>query len=236
MRLTASVQRADMLRYLGYADQAIDSNMEARIQRAIDLCERELIPTGVYGIFPVASAESKAAAVSLVGTSLVLPGAAIRKHLQGAVEVALMAVTLGLESERVLRQEAALSATDGLLVDAAASSLVDEAAEALEQEIARQATRVGLRAGHRFSPGYGDLPLLVQPEFLRTIQTDKLLGMSVTEGCLLVPSKSVTAVVGLFPVTEKPANAAEPKLDLCSLCSMNASCTLRREGRTCHGS
>ena len=68
----------------------------------------------------------------------------------------LLAVTLGTQSEMLLRRERALSATDGLLVDACASSLVEQAANVLDGHIVEEAAARGLAATTRFSPGYGD--------------------------------------------------------------------------------
>ena len=48
----------------------------------------------------------------------------------------------------------------------------------------------------RFSPGYGDLPLSVQPAFAQELDLESL-GVAVTDSYLLVPQKSITALVGV---------------------------------------
>lgn len=136
--------------------------------------------------------------VRLGGTSLVLPGSDIVRHLEGAVAVALLAATLGHEADRAIRREMALSPTDGAILGAAASSQIEVAVEMLHDCVRAWAVERGLRAGDRFSPGYGDLPLSVQPAFLDAVAAGKLLGITTTPANFLAPSKSVTAIVGLF--------------------------------------
>ena len=49
----------------------------------------------------------------------------------------------------------------------------------------------------RFSPGYGDLPLECQRNIVEFLQTKKNIGMSLTDSLMMVPVKSVTAIIGI---------------------------------------
>ena len=49
----------------------------------------------------------------------------------------------------------------------------------------------------RFSPGYGDLPLEFQREIFRALDVPRRIGVSLGSSCLMSPSKSVTAIVGI---------------------------------------
>ena len=79
------VNRAEALRYLGYAGQALDAEMEARIDKNIAACECEARPGFVFRSFPIETCER---GVRLAGSSLVLEGADIARHLKGAAESA----------------------------------------------------------------------------------------------------------------------------------------------------
>ena len=83
----------------------------------------------------------------------------------------------------------------------------------------------------RFSPGYGDLPLMVQPAFLAALDATRRIGLSVTKNNLLVPTKSITAVIGLFDQLLPDAGAR----DACAACQLRADCQFRKKGITCHG-
>lgn len=239
MRLQAHVDREEALAYLGHRGQSLGADLSERLERAAALCESELTPRGVCQGLPLDDALA------------LLPGRDIASHLAGCAETVLMAVTLGADGEMLLRRESAVSPTDGLLADACASSLVEQAANGLNRRIVEEAAARGMVATERFSPGYGDLPLSCQPAFLRACGADRALGLRATAANLLVPAKSITAVIGLRPVssTTSTASAAAGTADSpaaapvvgaldprCASCPLAPTCALRAQGRTCHGS
>ena len=231
------LDREEALGYVGYAGQEMDAHLRDRFEKLAESCERDLKPTCVWALYQVdeertrENAEAGTPAVALRGCALALPGRDIAAHLQGACEAALLACTLGAASEREMRKLGALSATDELLYSAACSALVEAAANAAEARIVAQAAARRLHTNWRFSPGYGDLPLSIQPEFLRTLDATRRAGIVVNAGGLMVPTKSVTAVVGLF---DQPAPGAEVRTR-CGVCQLKQCCELRKRGTTCHG-
>ena len=229
------IDRAEALRYLGYAGQEIDPALRVRFEQLVCACEREMRPACVHATFIIDEARSSwegdDAHVALVGCSFVLDGRDIAAHLRGACKAALMACTLGAASERELRKHAALGPTDGLLYDAAASALVEAAADRAEAAIVEEAASQGLRTNCRYSPGYGDFPLTVQPAFLAALDAPRRLGLVATEDHLLVPTKSITAVVGLFDSVSAGAAARSG----CSSCRLRLDCHFRKKGITCYG-
>lgn len=247
MELTAQVDIDEALAFLGHRGQALGPDLAARIQRAAALCEAELRPRGVWQTLPWEDAR------------LFLTGDDLAAHVAGCSEVVLMAATLGSESELVLRRESALGATDGLLVDACASSLVEQTANRLTCLIVEEAAARGLTTTSRYSPGYGDLPLTCQPAFLAACGADRALGLRTTAANMLVPTKSITAVIGLKPALNAEEEGAAAPLkapavaggapshsaaaggassatqDRCATCPLAPTCSLRAQGRTCYG-
>lgn len=169
--------------------------------------------------------------VALAGCDLVLEGNSIAGHLRGACKVALMACTLGAVSEREMRKHEAISVADGVMFGSCCSAFVEAAANVTEGLIVGFAHDMGLTTNWRFSPGYGDLPLSAQPALLKALDASRRLGIAVTSTNMLVPVKSVTAVLGLF---EKPADGGEAR-DACAICRLRDGCELRKRGVTCHG-
>ncbi len=209
--LPCRVDADEALRYLGYRGQTLDDDLRKRLDAAASLCERELQPTGMFAIFPLVHAEEREQAAVTVETPigpLELPGRAIARHLRGCSEVAFMAVTLGAKSEMLLRRETALSATGGMLADVCASSAVEQAANVLNEHLRAQANQRGFATTWRFSPGYGDLPLSVQPGFLKALGASKTLGISLTAALMLVPTKTITAIVGLYRPADRSRDEA----------------------------
>lgn len=228
-----SIDKNEVLRYLGYAGQEADAAIFERIDRIIEECERDLAPKSVVGYFSIDEARCDAQenpSIALAGTSLVLPGTDIVRHLGGARECALMACTLGAKSEQELARRKAVNPLDALIYDSACSALVERAADAVEATIVEHATQQGLYTNARYSPGYGDLPLSVQPMFLKVLGAFERIGLTVTATNLLLPTKSITAIVSIFD--EQPS--AED-VRSCSSCNMKDFCAVRASGKVCHG-
>ena len=49
----------------------------------------------------------------------------------------------------------------------------------------------------RYSPGYGDLPLAAQRDLLGFLDAPRTVGVALTDALLMVPSKSVSALIGV---------------------------------------
>lgn len=234
------IDRKEALRYLGYRGQTLDADLAARFEKAVYSCEHDLSPACVWGLFDVderrtqwkRGAGGESPHIALMGTPLTFDGDDIVRHMQGARQVVLMACTLGAACERELRKLTATSPTDALLYDAAASALIEAVADATEAEILHEATARGLYANARFSPGYGDLPLSVQPGFLAAIDATRRIGLGVLPDHMLVPTKSVTALVGLFDREPKQGTGRTS----CAGCPSHDCCLYQEKGRTCHGS
>ena len=218
------VNRQDMLRYLGYDGQFLSDELEERIQAMIERCESMSRPRWMWRKFRV---DASSGEVHLAGSGLTLPGESIYRHVGKAAVCAIMACTLGLVNERELQKLNAMEPTDAVLFSAAGSSLVESAANACEAEIVADAASRGLRTNWRFSPGYGDFSLSVQPAFLRTLGADRSLGIAVTSSNLLIPAKSITAVVGMFDGPHETLKRS------CAGCNCHDHCSLRMQGVPC---
>lgn len=193
--INAQVAEKDALRYLGHKGQPLGEDLAVAFQNAVTKVSA-LQATGVAKQFPVSCVNPEG--VWLAETSLVLPGSHIARHVGTAQAVLLLAVTLGFACERLLRQAACVNAVQGLMADACASSMVENAAEVFSDTLAYEVASQGFTCGKRFSPGYGDFPLSVQPAFLEALGATKTLGIQVTPGDLMVPTKSITAVIPLY--------------------------------------
>ena len=192
----------EVLRYMGYRGQEYTDEIAAVVEQGMARCLELARPRASWLAFEIAEFAEDAdgtPVVRLENTALELRGYSIARFLDGAVQVALLAVTVGMGIERELRL---LSATDPVLsvaFDAAATAAVEEAADATSASIKAWAAGEGLRAGGRFSPGYGDLPLELQPQLLATLDAQRRLGITLSASLLMTPTKSVTAVMGLYP-------------------------------------
>ncbi len=84
-----------------------------------------------------------------------------------------------------------------MILQAAAAAMIEEYCDRVCRELKAAYEAKGLYLQPRFSPGYGDFPLECQPYLLECVDGGKQLGIRLTGGYLMMPSKSVTAVMGL---------------------------------------
>lgn len=117
----------------------------------------------------------------------------LAKNLAGCRETLVFAVTLGQGVDRLLKRLSLISAAEHFICDALASAYAECAADAADDAFSE-----GLSCKARFSPGYGDLSLEIQGEVLEVTGAAKHLGITLTESLLMLPTKTVTAVKGIF--------------------------------------
>lgn len=160
-------------------------------------------------------------------TAALLPGRDAASHLSGCTAAVLLAITLGQGLEAALRRAMAQDVEQGVYLDAAAGVLAEQYAEAAEEALRRAAGEEGLFLTGRFSPGYGDLPLSVQGAWVRLLDAPRKIGLTVNESGLLLPRKSVTALLGLSR-RETAGHAAG-----CDTCHLQNHCTSYRKGEPC---
>jgi len=163
-------------------------------------------------------------------TPIPLCDKSILHHLASVAEIAVLAVTIGPDLEEAVSASfAAGDYTFGLLLDAAGTTAVEATANAVNSLITDHASRRGLSSLFRFSPGYGDWNITDQPNIL-SLAGGENLNIRVTPSCMLLPRKSVTAVVGLPAARGARGEdmASECVPDGCRTCSQ-PSCQARKE-------
>ena len=131
-----------------------------------------------------------------VDLPLPIESCALARHLVGCPAAYLVCGTIGAEFDALQRRVAVTSGADALIVQAIGAAAIETWMDAVEDEI-RQELAPGEELVPRFSPGYGDLPLAYQRTLLTILDTPRKIGVSLTDTLLMVPSKSVSAIVGV---------------------------------------
>ena len=157
----------------------------------------------------------------------ILKGEDIFRHLEGCSEALLLAVTVGPGVDGQIRRAGVGDIAAGVASDAIGSVLAEQAADAAEAELRQWAAEQDKYLTGRFSPGYGDWPIGVQPLVAAALDTARRAGLCVTENDLMTPRKSVTALLGL---SDHPVKG---RLAGCGHCVLNTRCEYRKRGKTC---
>ena len=157
----------------------------------------------------------------------ILRGGDVMRHLEGCPQAVLLAVTLGPGVDAQIRRAGVGDIAAGVASDALGSALAEQAAEAAEAELRQWAAREGKYLTGRFSPGYGDWDITVQPLVAAALDTVRRAGLCVTDTNLMTPRKSVTAILG---VSDHPVKG---RLAGCGHCVLRTRCEYRKRGKTC---
>ncbi|MBO5670319.1 MAG: Vitamin B12 dependent methionine synthase activation subunit [Clostridia bacterium] len=117
-------------------------------------------------------------------------------HLRGCHRAVLFAATVGVTFDRLIARYGRVSPARAMLLQAFGAERIEALCDAFCGDLAKMAD---LRP--RFSPGYGDLPLTVQRDIFPVLDCARKIGLTLNDSCLMSPSKSVTAFVGLCDPT-----------------------------------
>lgn len=215
------IDAQEALRYLG-----IGSTSQPRLVQEMEEVARQLsarfTPRWVYRAFRL---EEREDGIYLPEISLLLPGGLARRVLKQSHHAVLLACTVGAEFDALLRREQVRDMSRAVMMDACGGALAEAGCDAAQEEIA--ALFPGAYLTDRFSPGYGDLPLELQPGICAVLNAQRRIGVTVSSSLLLNPCKSVTAIIG---VADSPQPAA---IRGCACCNLRESCPYRKGGKTC---
>lgn len=216
------IDKNEVLRYLGYREQEISEELEV----LINMCRNETAikskPKYIYEYFELESSEEN---IKVKGSDVYFLGKDIKKHLGKADKCCIMAVTLGQDIERYIKMVEKIDLTKAIILDACATTLVEEICDEAEESI-RSNIENGKFITSRFSPGYGDLPICLQKDIINMLMTDKKIGLTASSHNLLMPRKSVTAIIG---IGEEEIASSYNKCERCS----NKTCIYRNRGQKC---
>lgn len=219
------LNREEAYRYLGFKEERhVDV-----IADMADCCEQDVLkaarPMYVYKVFDISNITDKF--VELSGTSLRLSGKSIAGHLDGCKKAVLMAATVSLDVDRLIRTAQTSDMARAVITDSFASVAIEQVCDKVQDKLGEEFA--GYYQTFRFGIGYGDLPITLQKEFLNVLDAGKRIGLNCTGSSMLIPTKSVTAIVGLSREPLKAVNRG------CATCNMAGVCKYRKKGGYCNG-
>ena len=204
--LSSYISQNEILRYLHYKGQVIPEEMQHLIEEVLDETLNTIHPKYSLKRLPVhivsptvhILADDKSILYQLSSYDLC-------KAMEGSDFFVFGAVTLGYEIVRKINSLMLTSPTRAIIMDACASVAVDAFCDYLQDELKNNPVASDLSKGiynsQRYSPGYGDLNLEVQRVIADLINTEKSLGIHLTQHFQLQPEKSVFFIIGL---SQKP--------------------------------
>ena len=150
---------------------------------------------------------------------------ALANHLKDCSHAVFMVATIGNGIDMLVKKHSISSMSYALCVNSAGASYIESYCDYLCDVVEKQAKDYFLTS--RFSPGYEDLDLKCQKEIFSYLDVSKNTGVYLNESFMMMPSKSVCAIIGLSAKSEKLQNKQTKCDNKCLLCD-NYSCNFRK--------
>jgi len=184
----------------------------------VDACDEAILLLDVRGVWKIYDYDAENFLIKST-PPFKLEGKSITRHLAACEKVLCIAVTVGEEIEKEVTRRFNLgNYVESVLLDAAATAAVEQAADSLEKAVAPQLAKDGFKMKTRFSPGYGDWALENQKGFFEITGAAEI-GMSLSSALMLMPRKSVTAIIGLAKNKSDIATSSDKNCGRCNTCA-----------------
>ncbi len=203
----------ELWRYAGYmggpdsGDDALNSLLEETLKEC-----QSIYNYGVcYTRFELTFAEA----------NVVLPFEVASDNLNNLLkesrEAVMFAATIGGQIDRMIAKYERFNPTKALLLQALGAERVEALCDTFCNEINESLKADGYMITPRFSPGYGDVPLDIQKDFMRILDCNRKIGVTLNDSLLMSPSKSVTAIFGITRLDDCQVSSNGSNCDICNM-------------------
>lgn len=182
----------EAVRYLGYGKHAVDDQTLGLIADSFGSLRTLSSRKSVYRIFDLEQEDGETVRFG----SLTVKSKSLGKNLRGCDKIVLFGATLGIGVDQLLSRTSKTDMAKTVVLQACAAALLEEYCDECQDRIRQEMESEGRYLRPRFSPGYGDFPIECQRDLVRMLDCAKSIGLTLTESCMMAPSKSVTAVIG----------------------------------------
>ncbi|MGM9912161.1 hypothetical protein [Floccifex sp.] len=205
-----------VLYYLGYQDQELDSLVLNQIHEMRNLTISSANPKLLYRIF----SKEECRALHFEGND-------IRQIIEPSQYIVFMVATLSNSVEKIAHQKSVTNVSEALIFDACCNAAIENVCDNFQVELTKQLEKERLYLSDRFSPGYGDFPLSFQSTLCSCLNTSSKIAVNVSENNILSPLKTVSAICG---ISDKPF---KHRFRGCETCNLFITCSLRKRGKKC---
>jgi len=181
------------------------------LEKAIHLAEGKLTYRVRHGRFPI-TVDGKTVDFGFMQVK----SAALAENLSGCTEAEISCATVGLALDQLIKTTMVTDMATSLWLNAMGTERVEALCDAFCQALEKENAYIR----PRFSPGYGDFSISYQKHITEALEAFKI-GVYLSDSMLMVPSKTVTAVVGIGQTQCKGDKAG------CAHCG-RADCAFRK--------
>ena len=210
------IRTKEAVRYLGYGRHAIDEPTLELIQDTFRELDQVADARFVYRIFEIIEENENQLTIG----GLRIQSRNLYKNLKNCKQGIVFCATLGTGVDLLQKRYSVSDMSKTVVLQACAAAFLEEYCDRMQKQI-EDGLENGLYLRPRFSPGYGDFSILHQKELLQMTDASKKIGLALTEGYMLTPTKSITAVMGIS------SEARDCTIKGCEMCTKE-DCIYRR--------
>lgn len=197
MPLEVEIPVKEVQRYMGYHGIVdIAPEMQEKINKAIEHLGTQSHPRIISKEYRITVAE-KTVTLHAENEDVTFESEGLVRNLTGCCGAVLLAATIGPACDMLVRRASITSAADSAVYQAAGAAAIEAFLDDYNDKLKASYEARGLFLRPRFSPGYGDLKLEHQKDWFRLLDITKQIGIELTDSLLMVPTKSVTAIIGI---------------------------------------
>ena len=194
-----NIDFSEALRYLGYGNSTPDEKTKEILYNCADQLKSVMEGKYTYKVFDLVDGQ-------VPGINFTLEGKSIANHLKNCEKVIFMCATLSAGVDGLIRKMQIRGMADAMFTDSLASAVIEQVCNKAEDEILEDFKEYE----HTWRFGLG-----------------RRIGVCVNSGMTLVPTKSVTCIIGLGH------NLEVSNVKSCDLCNFREKCTFRKDGKNC---
>ncbi|MCI8291998.1 MAG: Vitamin B12 dependent methionine synthase activation subunit [Hespellia sp.] len=183
----------EAIRYLGYGSHTVDEKTISMIADAFSSLDQVVQKRSVCRIFDMVFVDASRIQIG----NLEIQSKNLGKNLKGCCKVAMFGATLGINVDRLIQRTSILNMADAVALQACAAAILEEYCDEIQRELEEQMQESGYYLRPRFSPGYGDFSIEYQSSVIAMLDCSKTIGLTLTDSCMMAPTKSVTALIGI---------------------------------------
>ena len=183
----------ELLRYLGCKNGTVpDQNLTDLIAQCKQELEQAASLRVIWREYPLCIQDH-----SIDMTCLQTQSKSLERNLKDCERVLLFAATLGSRVDVLLHRYNMIQMSKAVVMQAASVAMLETFCDEQNQRLKEEYEEKGWYLRPRFSPGYGDFSIEYQRPIVQMLDAAKKIGLTLTDSCMMVPSKSVTAVIGI---------------------------------------
>jgi len=197
IREPINIDSQDVLHNIGYcADCTPSARIESLVNEYVENTCHLIDPSYSYVIRDISLVEGSR--VTIEGP-ITFQSDVIAQLLEQCEKVAVFIATIGNRLEEMVSHLATNRLVlQAAVLDAIGSGAVETVADFVQDRISKSASAEGFCISRRFSPGYCDWDVSQQKMAFQAMKGD-YAGVRLTEGCLMLPQKSISGIIGIGP-------------------------------------